>query len=318
MFTMKSRNQTIDILRTIGLFLVIAAHCSFSSEFYEFREFDVVLLVFCSGASFALSSSKESYWNYVKKRFKKLILPVWLFLCVFFPIHYFIGQPVTLKMILATFLFTSSGLMFVWIFRVLFVNAFCNPWIKKIIEHSKYVFLLGLGIILINDGLHYLVSQVLTGKVLTLYEYIVSYTVGYGVISMYGMHGFFESEKKKSIIAIMSFLIFVGYYLMSNGSSLQVAKYPPMMYYISYGVFWSMMLSVICNHIHLNEKVYAIIKWISIHSMTIYMWHMVFFYLLYDGVITGISDGFAMYIYILSASLASTRIVQIVKSKWRK
>lgn len=105
---------------------------------------------------------------------------------------------------------------------------------------------------------------------------------------------------------------------MSNGSSLQVAKYPPMLYYISYGMFWSMMLSVIFNRIHLNEKVYGIIKWISIHSMTIYMWHMVFFYLLYDEVITGISDGFAMYIYILGASLASTRIAQIVKDKWRK
>lgn len=203
MISMKSRNQTIDILRAIGLFLVIAAHCRFSGEFYEFREFDVVLLVFCSGASFALSSSNEPYWNYVKKRFKKLILPVWIFLCVFFPIHYLIGQPVTLKMIVATFLFTSSGLLFVWIFRIIFVNAFCNPLIKKIVEHSKYVFLIGLGIILVNDGLHYLVSQVLTGKVLTLYEYIVSYTVGYGVISMYGMYGFFETEKRNALLRLL-------------------------------------------------------------------------------------------------------------------
>ena len=81
-----TRNVTIDILRIIGLFLVIAAHCEFPEWFYELREFDVVTLVAVSGMSFYASSgrSNESYGNYVKKRFLRLVLPVWEFLVLFF------------------------------------------------------------------------------------------------------------------------------------------------------------------------------------------------------------------------------------------
>ena len=44
-----TRNVTIDILRVIGLILVISAHCEFPEWFYELWEFDVVTLVAVSG-----------------------------------------------------------------------------------------------------------------------------------------------------------------------------------------------------------------------------------------------------------------------------
>ncbi len=317
---MKNRNQTIDLLRVIGLFLVIAAHCSLDGLFFELRQFDVVLLVFCSGASFALSSKNEPYKQYVWKRFKRLVLPIWLFLCVFLPIHFYIGQPESLKYVLKTFLFTNGGLMFVWIFRILFIASLCNPFIKKMICKTKHVFLLGLILICINDGLLILAKQHLSSTVLLLYEFIVSYTISYGVISMYGMHGFFLEEKKKVIIAALSLAIFLGLYVYSHGALLYDAKYPPTLYYVSYGIFWSMFLSVIGNRIHLNEKGYGIIRWISINSMNIYMWHMIFYYLINDGVVT-LANGMPRYIFILTGAVICTLVAQkskeyLEKKRW--
>ena len=81
---MGERKLEIDILRCLGILLVISAHCAFKNAlFFEIRTFDVVLLVFISILSFQ-ESSRSNYCNYVKKRFVKLILPIWLFLTAYF------------------------------------------------------------------------------------------------------------------------------------------------------------------------------------------------------------------------------------------
>lgn len=315
---MKTRNQTIDILRTIGLLLVIAAHASFNEQFFSFREFDVVLLVFCSGASFVLSSKNEKYIDYVVKRFKKLIIPIWVFLICFFPVHYLLGAPISFNYIFKTFLFTSGGLLFVWIFRVIFITSLCNPFIKKMTEKIPHILLITLVIILLNDGLLYLVRNYMSSSIVTIYEYIVAYTISYGVISLYGMKAFFLENKKKLLMACISLLVFIVLHKMNPSITLYDAKYPPTLYYISYGIFWSMLLSYVFNYVHLNEKVYGIIKWISVNSMTIYMWHIVFFYLMSDSVIKGIHSGMMMYLYLLIPSIVCTALSQKVIKIWRK
>ena len=107
----EKRDITIDLLRVIGLFLVIAAHCEFPEWFYEFREFDVVTLVAVSGMSFYVSSNKkaESYPEYVKKRFLRLVLPVWEFLIVFFLVFALLGVTFRFREILESFLLLSGG-----------------------------------------------------------------------------------------------------------------------------------------------------------------------------------------------------------------
>ena len=65
---MKTRNQTIDILRTIGLLLVVAAHASFNEQFFSFRD-GVAHSVHLAGFAFA--------WLYFVVRFGINPLKVW-------------------------------------------------------------------------------------------------------------------------------------------------------------------------------------------------------------------------------------------------
>lgn len=50
---MKNRDEGIDVLRTIGVLSIILAHVNPPSNILNVRSFDVVLLVFVSGMSYA-------------------------------------------------------------------------------------------------------------------------------------------------------------------------------------------------------------------------------------------------------------------------
>lgn len=316
---MIERNQTIDILRCIGLLLVIAAHCSFNSTFFELREFDVVLLVFCSGASFMLSNKNENYISYVIKRFKRIVLPVWLFLIIFLPFHFYFGDTsFSLSFVLKTFLLTTGGLMFVWVFRIFFTTALCNPILKKIGDKVPHILLLGLLVVCINDALLIVSRKYLTGGVLTLFEYIISYTISYAMISLYGMYGFFLEKKKKWIVVLISLAIYLILGYTNSFSSLYDAKYPPTLYYISYGIFWSSLLSILFDRVHLENKFGDKISWISKYSMTIYMWHIVVYYALADGLISLGNNAVITYIFIIVCSIVCTLISNKIKVTWSK
>ena len=82
---MECRNRSIDLLRFIALTGIIIAHIDPPSFWMQLRGFDVPLMVFLSGVSYRISGgNKQNYWSYAVKRFKRLILPVWVFLTIYF------------------------------------------------------------------------------------------------------------------------------------------------------------------------------------------------------------------------------------------
>src|SRR4051812_10196060 len=88
---MNKRNITIDLLRVAGLLCIILAHVSPPETIFQIRNFDVPLMVMVSGMLFSLTNKDEQMFrplDYVKKRFVRLVIPVWLFLTAFFLINY--------------------------------------------------------------------------------------------------------------------------------------------------------------------------------------------------------------------------------------
>ena len=85
-----ARDISIDILRCIALIGIVVIHCEPESLWLrQIRNFDVPLMVFLSGVSYTLSIKDENtlidggYLKYVIKRFKRLILPTWIFLGIY-------------------------------------------------------------------------------------------------------------------------------------------------------------------------------------------------------------------------------------------
>lgn len=86
--------------------------------------------------------------------------------------------------------------------------------------------------------------------------------------------------KRKQVILLISILVVVfstaGVYY--GFASVSIEKYPPTGYYLSYGLFVSIVLYYLVN---MNKKVIVkireskIVGWISKNSLWIYLWHIV-------------------------------------------
>lgn len=89
MQNVKQRDHSIDILRCIGMLFIIVCHVGPPSVIFNLRNFDVTMLVFASGLSFAVADRNyledgKTYLRYLIKRLKRLLIPTWLFLSAYF------------------------------------------------------------------------------------------------------------------------------------------------------------------------------------------------------------------------------------------
>ena len=77
------RNVHIDVLRFIGISCIILAHVAAPNWIYQWRTFDVPLMVFVSGLVLANKTRIDSVVKYWIKRSKRLLIPVYLFLLLY-------------------------------------------------------------------------------------------------------------------------------------------------------------------------------------------------------------------------------------------
>ena len=278
----KQRNCTIDLLRVIGLVLVISAHCGFSSWFTNARDFDVILLMFVSGVSFALSHPPDlSYRDYVKKRFRKLILPVWVFLTGFFLFFRVLGKTFTLREMAESYLLLAGGVLFVWVYRVFFTSALLNPFLLRL-RDRRNAHILSLCTVLLlafNDLISVFVFSKL-GTAGKLLQYLFTYTIAYGLVSFAGIV-FEKAERKDRIrIGILYAMAFVFAGALMRFPKFYDCKYPPMLYYCAYGIAWSALLFLGFERFSVSGILRSLITWISVHTMDIFMWHIFAYYLL--------------------------------------
>ncbi len=130
LYTMDTRDIRFDVLKAIGLLAIILAHVNPPTVLYQFRNFDVPLMVIASGALLSYTNIKKqpSYFNYLKKRIPRLLAPTWLFLTFYFAIFTLAGENFTQEKIIGTFELTIG---YVWIIRIFLIIAIVAPLILK-------------------------------------------------------------------------------------------------------------------------------------------------------------------------------------------
>lgn len=130
------RDDTLDMLRGIGLFCIMLAHVGPPAFFFQLRNFDVPLMVLVAGSAFVMSTNhgpKTGYIEYITKRLIRLVIPTWIFLIVFFLltlITSFIMQkayPFPFFKIFSSF-FPGMGIGYVWIIRVFLLVSLIVPF----------------------------------------------------------------------------------------------------------------------------------------------------------------------------------------------
>lgn len=283
---MKRRDPAIDLMRTIGILLMFAAHCSLSERGHDLREFDLVVLFFVSGMSFAYSSftfSKENYLNYLKKRLIRLVLPAWTYLIIFFVIFHFIpGYNFTLMDMIKSFLFTSGGIMFVWVYRVFIGTAVTTPlflhWFRNLSD--KLIILGTVPVLLINDLIYTKVLLNLPNETVSdLLTYLITYTIGYGIITFLGARYLKFEQKDRILMTAVYAIVFVALAVFFRLDHLEAYKFPPQTYYISYGLMWSGFLYLVLSKYY--TKSIPFVSWVSANCMRLYLAHIALYYLFF-------------------------------------
>lgn len=289
----QERDNSIDILRFIGLSLIVLAHIHPPEVLFNFRCFDVPLMIFVSGLT---CSGKQigNYWEYIWKRTKRLIIPTYLFLTAYFAFLFVLSlvfsKPglISWQRVVDSYLLLD-GIGYVWIIRVFLLIMLVTPLLLRMEKWIKNDKLL-LVSVLMGGGITTIVaiySESLCDNILKsiISEWIV-YLMGYSLMFILGLRMRHISQNRERSMATWVFVVamgLLGYYFGTNGLCLlrlQDYKYPPQSYYLMYGL---LMCSVIWRMRKGISKVFdnKIALFIGQNTIWIYLYHIFFLYITY-------------------------------------
>jgi fucose 4-O-acetylase-like acetyltransferase len=281
------RDEKIDILRFVGLAMIILAHVGPPSAIYQLRNFDVPLMVLVSGLSFRVSYKKEAYTSYVWKRIKRLVFPVWIFLTAYFLFVSLFEYPIQSpdnKTIITSYLLLS-GIGYVWIIRVFLLVAIASPALLKfcrdIKSHAAYFSILAASYV--GYELLLSISKSLTSSAAgKIFESTVFYIIPYGVIFAIGLRLPELSRSAVWRLVVGGLALFgtlaVGLFATTGKiTSTQDFKYPPQIYYLSYaigisGILWLSSDAIVT--MLKSTRLYPAVQFIAQNSIWIYLWHI--------------------------------------------
>lgn len=222
----KKRDTTIDILRALALMGLVVAHVQPPDWMFQLRSFDVPMMVFLAGTSYSMSNAATiPYSKYVWHRFKRIIIPTWIFLLVFF----FCFRHESQTTIILHFTLLTNW--FVWIMRVFFIISICAPIVLHILQrsHLSYGLILIISLLFNEILCHHFTPpgtapDAISTIVIMNVAYLIFFCIGYKIGGM--------SKQKIILIGIVAFCVYITmtlYYYLSTGHYVQTQekKYPP-------------------------------------------------------------------------------------------
>lgn len=317
---LKTRDTKIDLLRFIGVALVILCHVAPPRILGALRQFDVPLLVMISGVSFAMTYREIPYGEYVWKRFKRLVLPVWVFLALYIPaedlMRFVLGKElISAEMTLSSFALIE-GISYVWIFRVYFLMALISPLLLKMLE--KFGIKVYLAILAVIWPLYealtgFIISQ--DGIIFEAFELIIIYAVGYGLICGVGIA--LRRLNRGAYISICAVCaVLVGVMLWLDGvTASAIVKFPPRTLYIAGGLLVSLLLWRLFDlDVFAGVKNSRVVRWVSENSMWLYLWHIAPVRIYCSGALGFLESSWVLrYVFVIAVALCLTLAQNAVK-----
>lgn len=284
------RDLRLDYVRVIGILLVIMAHTSLNNYVSNIRPFDVAMLVCVAGASYSFSipiTSFKEYLNYLKKRFIRLVIPVWLFLTFYFALTFLLsGEMIYSFSTMASTYLLLNGIGYVWIFRIMLMMALINPLLRIISDKINGSFskalMLELALIFFNELLAIICIYVFGDSILfKIIKMIVCYFIGYGILSIMGMIFIkLKTNDLVKLIVINGVIVLLSTYIYGVFSPSDF-KYPPMAQFICYGLFACILFYLLFSwKTSSNVTINKAIVWLSKYSLNVYLAHILVIFLL--------------------------------------
>ena len=281
----KERFPYIDFLRFIGMSLVILAHVNTPSILHQIRCFDVPLMVFVSGLSYSGKIIQKDLRHFFIPRFCRLLIPVYIFLTIFFLFLVLLGKPLSVTEIVSSyFLLQQYSIGYVWIIKVFLLIMLATPLLLRFSNriNIKQVLLFTIIVLLLEDILCRIILPNINGFYIKLFiSETIPYILGYSIVFVLGVKCRYIEKRDEIIniimLAALSIVIFMIHFLTGQSLSLQAFKYPPQSYFLIYG----MLVSVILWYFRNTKSLSAIIAnkfvlFVGRNTIWIYLWHIIF------------------------------------------
>lgn len=270
------RDGSIDVLRWIALTGIILVHSKPDLFWTQLRNFDVPLMVLLSAVCFGSVGGGFSYYNYLQKRFIRLVLPSWIFLTFYFVGTYILTHHVSIHKVVMCYTLTTSW--YLWIIRILVGMAIIAPFLRMLSERLKLRNLLAICAMLF--GATELLTMFSFGyfyKVAVMFiPYTAIYLLGMNIRKLFTHNIFIAGVLLLLLYIVISVILYqqTGQYVPT-----QMYKYPPRIYYLAYALGVSAVLwlsrQIICEILR-NIRLYAFAQFVGSHTFWIYLWHIPF------------------------------------------
>lgn len=324
---MIKRDFRIDIMRTFAIFSIFLAHSIPPGWIFELRNFDVIMMSFIMGASYYLSQNnkrKGSFLNYIKKRFKRLILPSWLFTSLFMVSLWIIS-----KCLNSDFYFSFNEILgyfallqghtFLWIMSVFFVMSLALPVFNNLnnkINSNFIYFIMVTNLYIIYHLVVIFIPQ--SGITALLINNYIVLSFGYLIAALIGLRIYKLNSKNLNLLVAMFLIIFIIIGCFNNFHAIQNAKYPPTLYYISYGLFVSCLMFTVLDLVIDKEKSNKYIIWVSTKTFNLYMYHIIALQIIgfiQSNILFINSNFLTRFIFIFSFSIIFSILEEFIKRK---
>lgn len=279
---MEQRDHSIDVLRFIGLALIFVAHAKPGDPFFQFRCFDVPMMLFISGLSYS-GREISNYLKFAWTRTKRLFIPLYSFLICYFLLKWALSEMgicniIPQEKIWGSFaLFLNPSIGKVWIFRVFFIVMLLTPplvALEKKLSCTTFwaVFVLMFAVQFV------LVKWVHPLKLGRFVEDWCLYAAGYSIPFFLGCH-LRNAPLKYNLVTVAILLVCFAaaalFVIDGPWLNFQKIKYPPHDYFLLWGCLMSTVLWA-------SRKWWMPIldcrftRWIGRSTIWIYIWHTPF------------------------------------------
>lgn len=332
MGTTTNRNIGLDLMRFLGVLVIMIAHSLPPDWLFQLRNFGTPLLIVASALTYAyIYRNKElDPIPFFKKRLSRLIFPAWIFLIFFFAFNLVVSTllnriyPFNLSMVVNSFTF-YSGIGFVWIFKVYIVLALITPLAlrinNRISDKSRYFIYLIIAYV-VYELILYLAAPLIPPFYADFFKRVIFVIFPYSILFLYGLKLGTLTNRQIWVSSIFFLLISVGialYLKYDTGSfvTTQNYKYPPQLYYLSYSLFALNLIYLFCRR-ESNKINPKIIIWLSSKSLWIYLWHIFAFFVL-DALLSSekrLSLSIIRFVLLFGFGILATYIQSLLVNKY--
>lgn len=282
---LSSRDTSVDLLRFLGISMILLAHIVPPNGVFQLRSFDVPLMIFVSGLSYS-GRGITGYGRFVWKRLKRLLAPLYLFLVLYLLVVYGLSQAGLAdwfpdRKIVGTFLLRlNPSIGYVWIFRVFLIVMLMTPPLIRL-ERAVRRDSTFIGLIAVSFALQcLLVAWFKPLKMGFWVDDYLLYAVGYSILFLLGLRMRYADCRRRILFgALFAATMVCAAFAMQRAEGtwlrMQPYKYPPQFYFLLWGSAVSVVLWCVKDHWN-RLLAWRPLLFVGRNTIWIYLWHIPF------------------------------------------